>query len=110
MVCFSFNFFPGECRSDEYTCDNGRCIDQSLQCNGFNPCGDGSDCKRLHPGWKAAIAASTLGLVMLVIIIVQAVKLAKKNRQVGAKRIMGFEVDKFTVHEKVSRIFITHEF
>lgn len=72
----------GECRSDEYTCDNGRCIDQSLQCNGFNPCGDGSDCKRLHPGWKAAIAASTLGLVMLVIIIVQAVKLAKKNRQI----------------------------
>lgn len=36
----------GECRSDEYSCTNGRCIDQSLKCNGFNPCGDDSDCKK----------------------------------------------------------------
>ena len=38
-------FIIGVCDSFfEYGCDNGRCIDDSLTCNGYNPCGDHSDC------------------------------------------------------------------
>ena len=38
-------FFAGPCISDEYHCNNNRCIPVALTCNGYNPCGDYSDCK-----------------------------------------------------------------
>ncbi|XP_052802941.1 low-density lipoprotein receptor-related protein 12-like [Mya arenaria] len=37
-------FHTGNCKSKEYHCNNGRCIADSLVCNGYNPCGDDSDC------------------------------------------------------------------
>ena len=32
-----------ECSSDEFTCDNGNCIDQEWKCDGENDCMDGTD-------------------------------------------------------------------
>ena len=61
----SFIMTLGECRSDEFSCANGRCIDQSLKCNGYNPCGDGSDCPSLHRGYIMAIVFGILALVSL---------------------------------------------
>jgi hypothetical protein len=34
---------PGTCRSDQFTCDDGRCIPASWECDGLNDCGDFSD-------------------------------------------------------------------
>lgn len=34
---------PITCSTDSFTCDNGRCIDTSLQCNIIDDCGDLSD-------------------------------------------------------------------
>ena len=55
----------GVCRSDEFSCANGRCIDQSLKCNGYNPCGDGSDCTDLHNGYIMTIVFGILSLLLL---------------------------------------------
>ncbi|XP_045172473.2 low-density lipoprotein receptor class A domain-containing protein 2-like [Mercenaria mercenaria] len=38
-------YHTGTCIKGEYTCQNGRCISESLICNGYNPCGDDSDCR-----------------------------------------------------------------
>lgn len=37
-------FHTGKCNASEYSCGNGRCICDGLVCNGYNPCGDESDC------------------------------------------------------------------
>lgn len=42
MVITRFRY--AQCRSDEFGCENGRCIDKSITCNKHNPCGDKSDC------------------------------------------------------------------
>ena len=31
------------CESDEFSCDNGNCIDLKWRCDGGNDCGDDSD-------------------------------------------------------------------
>ena len=37
------NWIPGACRSDQWTCSNGDCIDALDRCNGYRQCSDGSD-------------------------------------------------------------------
>ncbi|XP_045173816.1 low-density lipoprotein receptor-related protein 12-like [Mercenaria mercenaria] len=37
-------YHTGSCGAKEHSCRNGRCISDSLVCNGYNPCGDNSDC------------------------------------------------------------------
>ena len=32
-----------DCKSSEFRCTDGRCIDYELQCNGNEDCADGSD-------------------------------------------------------------------
>ncbi|WAR11657.1 LRP12-like protein [Mya arenaria] len=38
-------YHTGYCYSYEYSCDNGRCISEDSNCNGYDPCGDQSDCR-----------------------------------------------------------------
>lgn len=33
----------GECKSCQYKCGNGRCVNQAVRCNGVDNCGDNSD-------------------------------------------------------------------
>ena len=33
----------GRCQSDEWTCDNGGCVDLDERCDGREDCTDGSD-------------------------------------------------------------------
>ena len=36
-------YVTGNCKEQELTCNNGRCIDIRLKCNGRDECGDRSD-------------------------------------------------------------------
>ena len=38
-----FLSFIGACKSHEFECTNGNCIDDRMVCNGNNDCEDGSD-------------------------------------------------------------------
>ena len=38
------------CRGESFHCDNKRCIERSLHCNGIDECGDGSDEPPFCPG------------------------------------------------------------
>ncbi|KAK3589329.1 hypothetical protein CHS0354_026987 [Potamilus streckersoni] len=41
-----FNAFDkGICQEGEHECNNDHCIAKELVCNGYNPCGDHSDCR-----------------------------------------------------------------
>ena len=58
---FCFISLPGICYSYEHSCSNGRCIDDSLACNGYNPCGDYSDCDVVLTGIiKTKLAKTSL--------------------------------------------------
>ena len=39
---------PAVCYSDEFTCDNGRCVPDSYRCDDDNDCFDYSDEDRCH--------------------------------------------------------------
>ena len=59
---FPFAFAPGPstCETHQMTCDNGRCIDVGLICDGVDDCGDFSDerdCGMSHTGLVAAVSA-----------------------------------------------------
>ncbi|KAK3598882.1 hypothetical protein CHS0354_036185 [Potamilus streckersoni] len=60
-----FNCYDvGSCDSFEYKCDNGWCINNDLNCNGYNPCGDNSDCQmKLSTG---AVIGIVIGCIVLV--------------------------------------------
>ncbi|XP_058466286.1 sortilin-related receptor-like [Malaya genurostris] len=42
------NCQPASCKSDEYTCGNGRCINKSWLCDGEDDCRDGTDERTCH--------------------------------------------------------------
>ncbi|KAK3598885.1 hypothetical protein CHS0354_036188 [Potamilus streckersoni] len=60
-----FNCYEkGPCDSYEYECNSGWCINDELKCNGFNPCGDHSDCHlKLSSG---AVVGIVVGCIILV--------------------------------------------
>ncbi|KAH3884274.1 low-density lipoprotein receptor-related protein 3-like [Dreissena polymorpha] len=53
------SYHTGICDPDEYSCSNGRCVENYLTCNGYNPCGDHSDCA-LTVGGIAGIAVGSV--------------------------------------------------
>ena len=45
------------CRSDEFTCNNGKCTSMNWTCNGRDDCGDSSDeidCHNIRPECKSS--------------------------------------------------------
>ena len=44
MPCIYIHVYStATCDSDEFTCDNRECIDQSYRCDQYDDCGDNSD-------------------------------------------------------------------
>ena len=70
---------PGPCDSDEFWCHNGRCIDTSLRCNGYNPCGDKADCRMSVGAIAGIIVGAILGGVVFVFVIVAAIRCRLKR-------------------------------
>ena len=57
----------GVCNEDEFSCGNGRCVSDGLVCNGYNPCGDYTDCSSdLAAG---AIAGIIIGSIFFFVIV-----------------------------------------
>lgn len=83
----------GYCYSYEYECENGRCIDDSIKCNGFNPCGDGSDC-RLSAGVIVGIVLGSLFCVCVfsAIVFVIVKNRRKRKNQVGFRFICTIKI------------------
>ncbi|XP_046583586.1 vitellogenin receptor-like [Haliotis rubra] len=53
-----------KCNSDEFSCDNGRCIDQSLYCDSYDNCGDDSDDCYMDTNWWVWMV---IGIVVFII-------------------------------------------
>ncbi|KAK3085410.1 hypothetical protein FSP39_002905 [Pinctada imbricata] len=60
-------FKQGPCSSNEYSCNNGRCIHGDLRCSGYDLCGDGTNPCLLT---GEAITGLAVGGSILVIIII----------------------------------------
>ncbi|KAK3576103.1 hypothetical protein CHS0354_032228 [Potamilus streckersoni] len=66
-----FNAFDvGICESWETRCNNGHCIQDEMNCNGYNPCGDHSDCKLPVGSIVGIVIGSLAGLAILLTVIV----------------------------------------
>ncbi|XP_046583579.1 abnormal cell migration protein 13-like [Haliotis rubra] len=63
ILVTSFNT-DTKCNSDEFSCDNGRCIDQSLYCDSYDNCGDDSDDCYMDTNWWVWMV---IGIVVFII-------------------------------------------
>lgn len=79
IVITRFRYAP--CRSDEFECENGRCIDKSIECNGYNPCGDNSACRRLSVGDKFAIVLGVIVAIIVTVGVILCVRRCKSNKK-----------------------------
>lgn len=74
-------YHTGYCYTGQYSCDNNRCIDHTIVCDGYNPCGDFSDCPFiLAAGAIAAIVVGTLAFLVMCLIIL-ACLLRRRSRR-----------------------------
>ena len=76
-IAFLFSTTIGKCHSFEYRCSNDRCIDNSVNCNGLNPCGDFSDCHLSG----AAIAGIVVGSMFVTCVCLTLVLVWFRNKR-----------------------------
>ncbi|XP_072014318.1 tolloid-like protein 1 [Amphiura filiformis] len=74
---------PYGCQDDDFHCQNSRCIDKSLKCDGYDHCGDNSDetkgCKGEGAGEGWRIALIVLGGMALFVVAVSIAFFIMKN-------------------------------
>lgn len=68
------NFHTGECLAGEFRCSNDRCVDSTVQCDGYQNCGDNSDnvselCSVIAGLAAGAIVAIVLSAIFFVIFL-----------------------------------------
>ncbi|ESO90259.1 hypothetical protein LOTGIDRAFT_233802 [Lottia gigantea] len=73
-------YHKGVCDNDEFTCNNGRCIHNSLYCNEYNNCGDGSDICALTTAELVGVVVACLFVILLIAVIVAAVFFIRRRR------------------------------
>ncbi|XP_060562529.1 uncharacterized protein LOC132722112 [Ruditapes philippinarum] len=76
-------YHTGMCHEDEFSCSNGRCVSSDLVCNGYNPCGDYSDCaSELAAGVIAGIVVGSFVFVICVMcLILCRVRVVRRRRR-----------------------------
>lgn len=68
------------CPSSAFECDNSRCIDNVIECNGYDSCGDGSVCDRSTAAAViGVIVGSLVGLALVITAIMCCVCCMRKS-------------------------------
>ena len=83
-------YHDGFCKNTEFQCQNQRCINNSLVCGGYNPCGDHSDCQTpepdhgvvlvLHLGGILGVAGGAVLLILIVVLVCVIVTRRRRRR------------------------------
>lgn len=63
------SFHTGTCLSSETACKRGQCIAKSLECDGYNQCGDSTDECTMNGGPIAGIIVAVIVVIAVVAII-----------------------------------------
>ncbi|XP_060553006.1 uncharacterized protein LOC132714219 isoform X2 [Ruditapes philippinarum] len=66
----SFARIEESCPSYGHECDNSRCIDKQLVCNGYDSCGDGSGCVTRTRSVTGIVIGITVGVVLVICLFV----------------------------------------
>ena len=86
---------PGSCKSYEYGCDNGRCIDDSLSCGPYKSCGYEVECNlssRILMGFTVYLVGAVLCLSLIVLLMVCYCGRSRKLTTVGNKRKLSLKL------------------
>lgn len=92
----SFKLFLNVLHSDgscnDYECDNGNCIPTELKCNGYNPCGDKSDCRPddgLPIKTIIFIVIGVVGGLVLLVLVVKYIRCSKVCKENDTESVVG---------------------
>lgn len=82
-----FEFSAQNCPHSSFQCNNQRCIDPSIRCNGYDSCGDNSGCRKelSSIGVAGIVVGSLVGSAVLLAIGISIACNVLKNR--GVKKV-----------------------
>lgn len=96
------------CPHLSFLCDNGRCIDDAIRCNGYDSCGDNSGCRQdISSGTIAGIVVGSLvGFFVLIGILIAVTCNISKRRKLEkviiidlvSKRMLKLLLNVLTLH------------